>query len=113
MADRFCSECSPGRIMTVMPEDGWEERREGWRAYYQSVHLKVMYKIFLQTPYLGQPRKKVIPAKRRKLSTILEGNDEEGKDTGQDLEEEERERRKRRERNRDRDREREKVLELQ
>ena len=78
--------------MMVMPEDGWEERREGWRAYYQSVHLKVMYKIFLQTPYLGQPRKKVIPAKRRKLSTILEGNDEEGKDTGQDLEEEERER---------------------
>ena len=86
--------------MTVMPEDGWEERREGWRAYYQSVHLKVMYKIFLQTPYLGQPRKKVIPAKRRKLLTILEG-----KDTGQDLEEEERER--------NGDREREKVLELQ
>ena len=86
--------------MTVMPENGWDERREGWRAYYQSVHLKVMYKIFLQTPYLGQPRKKVIPAKRRKLLTILEG-----KDTGQDLEEEERER--------NGDREREKVLELQ
>ena len=99
MADRFCSECSPGRIMMVMPEDGWEERREGWRAYYQSVHLEVMHKI-LQTPYPGQPRKKVIPAKRRKLLTILEG-----KDTGQDLEEEERER--------NGDREREKVLELQ
>ena len=57
--------------MMVMPEDGWEERREGWRAYYQSVHLEVVH--LLANPLSGATKEESDPGKKKKTFNYFGG----------------------------------------